>query len=68
MFSFDRPIFLMCVPTRHMMYDANFLEKEVEFLILSSPVSLYGNDFSREESLNKFLKFTKNLKDLTIEF
>jgi hypothetical protein len=47
-----------------MVCNAHTLEERCEFLILSTPVRLYSNDFLIEEEFNKFFEVTKLLEDI----
>jgi hypothetical protein len=54
----------MSIGTRNMMEDVGLLEKGVELLILTTPVSLDGYDFLIKQAFNKILKLSKFLKHL----
>jgi hypothetical protein len=64
MLSFRSSILLMSMRTRNKVSDANLIKKRIEFLIFTTPDSLYGKNFSIKEPFNKSLKFTKFLKNL----
>jgi hypothetical protein len=52
----------------HMMRDTDLGEEGVEFLILSSSVSLHGDNFSIKLALNRGLKFLEFLEDFGFMF
>jgi hypothetical protein len=68
MFALGRTILLMCMWTIDKMSYPYSLKKGVKFLILSSPIGLYGNNFLVKETLNMMLKITKLLKHIKFLF
>jgi hypothetical protein len=68
MFTLSGAILLMCMRTRNKVSDANALEKRIEFLILTTPIGLHGNNFLIKETFNKMLKIMKLLKNIRFIF
>jgi hypothetical protein len=66
MFAFSSSILLMCVRAENMMSDSYLCEKGIKFLILTTPVSLHGDDLAMKETLNKCLKLLEFLEDLRL--
>jgi hypothetical protein len=66
MFVFSSSILLMCMRAGNMMSDSYLCEKRIEFLILTTPVSLHGDDLAIKETLNKSLKLLEFLEDLRL--
>jgi hypothetical protein len=64
MFSLCSAIFLVGMRARHSMWYPYLLEEGIELLILTAPVTLYGNDLSTKFPFNEILKVMKNLKDI----
>jgi hypothetical protein len=64
MFTLSWPILLMGMRTWNLMCYAYFGEERVQFLLLSSPVTLHTNDFPIKHSFNKSIKFMKFLNHL----
>jgi hypothetical protein len=67
MFPLDNSILLMCMPVGNKMSYADFFKEGMRFLILSTPISLYRNNFSVKESFNKILEQMKSLKHIRFE-
>ena len=66
-FAFGRAVLLVCMWTRNMMLNAYASKERVEFLVLSSPVTLDCNDFLVKLTLNKFLEFLEDREDFGFE-
>jgi hypothetical protein len=54
----------MCISAGYMMSDSYLGEKGIEFLILTTPASLHGDDLAIKETLYKSLKLLEFLEDL----
>jgi hypothetical protein len=55
------------MPVGNKMSYADFFKEGMRFLILSTPISLYRNNFSVKESFNKILEQMKSLKHIRFE-
>ena len=64
MFSFGRPILLVSMGTRHMVFNAYTLKERVEFLVCTSPVRLESKDLFIKGSFNMILKIMKAGKNI----
>jgi hypothetical protein len=63
-FVFYNTILLMSIRARDKVGDANVMKKGIKTLIFASPASLHSNNLTMEHTLNKALKFFKELKNL----
>jgi hypothetical protein len=68
MLAFDRAILLVGVWTRNMVCNGYTLEEGSEFLILTSPICLDGQNLPTEKSLNELLKVFEFLKHIGFIF
>jgi hypothetical protein len=73
MLTLSRAVLLMRMKTRNKMGNTHMLGKEVQFLILASPISLYCKDFLIKKSFNMMLfnmtlKVTEFLKHISFFF
>jgi hypothetical protein len=62
MFVLNGTILLMFMRARDLVFDPNMSEECVEFLVLTTPVSLHREDFPIEGAPNKTLKGVKDMK------
>jgi hypothetical protein len=67
MFPLNNSILLMCMRAGNKMSYADFFKEGMSILILSTPISLYRNNFSIKESFNKILELMKSLKHIRFE-
>jgi hypothetical protein len=68
MFSFSRAILLMSMWPGYMVCDANLCKECVEFLILATPICLYGDYFPVKHSFDKLLEVMEFLEDFGPKF
>jgi hypothetical protein len=68
MFSLGGAILLVCMRTRHMVCDANTLKEGVQFLILTTPIGLHGDDLFVKKAFNMVLEVMETLKNIRLLF
>lgn len=68
MFPLSRSVLLVSMRAGDMVGNTNALKKGVKFLILTSPISLHGQDLAIKKAFNKLLKEVKLLKNIRLIF